>query len=113
MSICKALAEMHSLNAKHCTIYNEWSSVDYWFKKAPEAHQHVHLKGVLLHQLGKPPVNVPSSWKGKCASFPLSPLWSAERKEKSCNFISSRIVAPFRPYFPYMGQSHLKELFRE
>lgn len=81
MSICKALAEMHSLNAKHYTIYKEWSSVDYWFKKATKAHQHVHLKGVLLHQLGKPPVNVLSSWETKPASLPLNLLQSTERKE--------------------------------
>lgn len=64
MSICKALAEMRSLNRKYYTIYNGWSTVGYWFKKAPKAHQHVHLKGVLLHQVGKPPVNVLSKLKG-------------------------------------------------
>lgn len=93
---------MHSLNAKHYTIYNEWRLL---VQKSHYSSSTCAFEGCITSPARKAPVNILSSWKAKCASFPLNPLWSAERKEKSCNFVSSLIFTAFHPYFPHTGQS--------
>lgn len=68
-----------------------------------------------VYYFTRPLFTVLYSWKAKCASFPLNPLWCPETKEKLRNFLSSLVSLHVTRIFPIWGNpiSHLKELIGE